>query len=399
MTKIFVVPLRVLVLDHTASLGGAELALVRLLRCVRSEVSVQVVLFQDGPLKAELESAGLLVNVLPLANSIAGVHRHELARVRGAIKAAPKFVRFVGKLRDVIRQTEPDLIVANSLKAAVFSAFASLITRKQWVWHLHDRLSEDYLPKWLVIALRVMARFGPKAIVVNSLATRNTLPKSVARKATIAYPGIELERDGFQPNFDRTTVGIVGRISPTKGQIEFLEAAAVVATIHPEIRFRIVGAALFGEHDYESLLRTRAMEIGISDKLTFIGWAEDPIAEMRDMRVLVHASPVPEPFGQVIIEGMLARIPVVASAAGGVLEIMGLPPDFRFERDGVVRTSVGIAVRPGDATALAKAIDWVLKNPTEVAEMTENAHLRVVRDFTVGVAARRVLQCWRQTAS
>ena len=54
----------------------------------------------------------------------------------------------------------------------------------------------------------------------------------------------------------------------------------------------------------------------------FRGFREDVWGELRDLDVLVHCSVMPEPFGQVVLEGMAAGVPVVASAAGGPAELV-----------------------------------------------------------------------------
>ncbi|MDF2848054.1 MAG: glycosyltransferase, partial [Oerskovia sp.] len=73
-------PVRVLVLDHTGELGGAELALVRLLEVLGPDVDVRVLLFSDGPLVSRLRAAGAVVEVLPLDPATASTSRSALGR-------------------------------------------------------------------------------------------------------------------------------------------------------------------------------------------------------------------------------------------------------------------------------------------------------------------------------
>ena len=173
--------------------------------------------------------------------------------------------------------------------------------------------------------MRWLAALGPRAIVANSFATLETLPALAMRKAVVAYPGLAPEAFEVDTRAERDgtpLAGIVGRVSPTKGQREFLQAAAAVAVGHPDARFSVVGGALFGEHDYESQLQSLADRLGIADRVEFTGWVADAAVRVASLSVLVHASPVPEPFGQVIVEAMAAGVPVVATAAGGVPRCM-----------------------------------------------------------------------------
>ena len=116
---------------------------------------------------------------------------------------------------------------------------------------------------------------------------------------------------------------MVGRVAPWKGQHVFLPAFARAFAGGSE-RAVIVGAAMFGatEADYGAGLQETASVLGIADRVDFRGFREDVWSELHQMDILVHASVTPEPFGQVIVEAMLAGVPVIASAAGGPGEIV-----------------------------------------------------------------------------
>ena len=84
----------------------------------------------------------------------------------------------------------------------------------------------------------------------------------------------------------------------------------------------VIGAPMFGEEAYADQLQSTARELGLADRVSFRGFAEDVYAELARLDVLVHASTVPEPLGQVVLEGMAAGLPVVAADAGGPAEII-----------------------------------------------------------------------------
>jgi glycosyltransferase involved in cell wall biosynthesis len=128
---------------------------------------------------------------------------------------------------------------------------------------------------------------------------------------------------------------------------------------------------LFGEDAYAAGLRTQAEQLGVADRVRFLGEREDVPTLLRAADAVVHTAVDAEPFGRVVVEGMLARRPVIATDAGGVREIL---------RDGVT----GLLVPPGDPVALAGAVERVRAfSPAERAARCDAAHADAVERFTV----------------
>ncbi len=390
-------PIRVLAVDHTAALGGAEIALTRLAGQLRMDgVDVRVLLLGHGPLEARLRDAGVPAIVHDLDPRIAATPREAAFRPGSFLVNFLRSARAVPALVRQVRQLGADLIVANSLKSALLVAVVAPLARRRWVWHLHDRIATDYLPRVAVLLLRSLAVVGPAMIIANSHAVRATLPRCTGSNTRVAYPGADIgppaqrrARDGGP------VVGMLGRVSPTKGQREFIEAAAIVIRTQPRTRFRIVGAALFGEDDYADALRTDAASLGAESVIEFAGWSDDPSAELAGFDVFVHASPVPEPFGQVILEAMLAGTPVIATRAGGVPEIVD-PDETSDPLSSVALTEFGTLVTAGDAVALAQAIGSCLADPDRAAERAANAQRMVRSRFDIAVSAEVVRSAWRE---
>ncbi|WP_185843102.1 glycosyltransferase [Microbacterium kyungheense] len=387
-------------MDHTAQEGGAESALLRVAQRIgEADLTVRALLFEDGPFRERLTSAGITTAILSLDSHTNRTSRDRVLSPVTALRTAAATLGFVPRLVRGIRGSQCDLVVANSLKSAVLVSLAAPLAGRRWVWHLHDRLARDYLPGPLVRLMRVLALAGPRRIVVNSEATRDTLPSRARRKAVIAYPGLPPEAfEVAEPDVHHPVVTVIGRISPTKGQREFLEAAAALAQTRPDVRFRIVGAALFAEQEYADALPALAERLGLDSSVIFTGWVSDPGAELRASTVLVHASPVPEPFGQVVAEAMAAGIPVVASDAGGVREML-VPDGGREDAPAPVRTTeLGVLVRPGDASALATGITLVLQDPDAAAQRARAARAVAGARFGIDDTVAVIREAWLTAA-
>ncbi|MFF2833129.1 glycosyltransferase [Cellulosimicrobium cellulans] len=382
-------PLRVLVLDHTAELGGAELALVRTCAALGPEVDVRALLFADGPLRARLEESGVRVDVVALAPAVATVDRARAGRLSvstltGALRTLP----FLWRLARRVRALRPDVVHTTSLKADLLGIVPTALARRPLVWHVHDRISPDYLPGPLVRVVRWLARTVPAAVVANSRATAQTLPVTTA----VAYPGFAPEQaDGGAEVAGRAgrpepLVVMVGRISPTKGQLEVVHALRTVVDAVPTTRLRVVGEPAFGADEYAAQVRAAISRLGLDDHVDLVGFVPDPRAELDRAAVCVHASPVPEPFGQVVVEAMVRGVPVVATRAGGVEEILEDPeaPD----------PALGRLVPPGDVDALAAALLDVLRDPAAARERALRARTSALRRFPVERTARVLTDVW-----
>jgi len=310
--------LRVVYLDHVAQLSGGEIALLRLVPHLH-DVDAHVILAQDGPFADELVRAGVSVEVMPLRERARGLRKDAVTARTVPLGAVLATSAFVVRLALHLRRLRPDLVHTNSLKAGVYGSVAARLAGVPVVWHVRDRITDDYLPAMAVRGLRAIIGRLPSAVIANSHATAATL-RPHARPVVV--PEAILAPTIGAPSTPRPlTVGMIGRIAPWKGQDLFLRAFAQ-AFPESEERCVLVGAPLFGEEGYKRRLHELAAELGLGDRAEFRGFRADIWPELARLDMLVHASLVPEPFGQVVLEGMAAGVPVIAADAGGPAEII-----------------------------------------------------------------------------
>jgi glycosyltransferase involved in cell wall biosynthesis len=372
--------LRVVFLDHVATPSGAELALSQLIAALPN-VDASVILGEDGALRGALEQAGAAVEILPLDERARDVRRAQLGLHRATIRAAWLTARYTWHLSRRLRELDPDVVHANSLKSGYYGALAARLAGKPVIWHLHDRLASDYLPTAAVRLTRTAVRWLPDLVVCNSQETR----RAAALPGTPAYPVIAsaccLATQPRRGSGAVRTIGTVGRLTPWKGQDIFLRAFAAVAAGVPGLEARIIGAALFGEDDYAGRLRDLAQDLGIGDRVTFTGFVRDVARELSGLDILVHASVLPEPFGNVVIEGLAAGVPVVASDAGGPAEM-------------ITAEDNGLLVPPGDVEALAGALRRLIADAGLRARLSAAGPARAA-DFQPAAIGARVEQVYR----
>ena len=172
---------------------------------------------------------------------------------------------------------------------------------------------------------------------------------------------------------------LAGRLRAWKGQTVLLDAIARMA--RPEVCCVLVGGG--GNRITRRLIR-QAERLGIADRLRLVGNNDDMPAALMLADVVIHASTAPEAFGRVVIEAQAMARLVIASDLGGPVETV---------EHGVT----GWRVPPGDAAALAQAIDHALSLPQdERAAIEANARASVLRSYTKQAMQAATLDVYRE---
>lgn len=180
---------------------------------------------------------------------------------------------------------------------------------------------------------------------------------------------------------EEVRVGIVGRLVPIKNFELFLHAARIVADAHAHVRFHIVGQPGFlqSDLDYFRSLEMLIQQLNLTERIVFCQPVENLSPVLGEFDVLVSSSHI-ETFGRTLVEAMAMAKPVVATAVGGVPEV-------------VADNEVGFLVPAGDVVAMAEKINLLVENPALCQAMGRNGVRRVLERFDVRAITRR----WEQT--
>ena len=347
-------------------------------------------LFEDGPFRHLLQQQEIPVQVL--ATRPIQVRR-ESSLFKG-LSSLRQLAPLIARVALLSRKY--DIIYANTLKALVVGAFASRVSRRPLVYHLHDILSTEHFSR---TNRRLAVRLGNTAslVVANSKASQAAFVAAGGRLniSNVVYNGFETGLYQSQecsavpnPTQVRQQLGLNGkflvghfsRMSPWKGQHVLLEA---LAQCPKDVNAILVGEALFGEQDYVQQLHEQVAALRLEQQVQFLGFRSDIVSLMKACDLVTHTSTLPEPFGRVIVEAMLCGRPVVAAAAGGAVELV--EPGIN-----------GWLVPAGDPKQLAEVIMICRDQPEAAASLAKQAQIQASHRFDLTATNQQLSQLLSQ---
>ena len=245
---------------------------------------------------------------------------------------------------------------------------------------------------------RFIARFVDHHVAISEAIRGNLLEADIPiERISLVHDAIDL--DEFNIDIDcgplvqefglvagQPTYGLFGRVIPWKGIREFILAAQKVNDEIPEARGFIVGGVSDGDNAFFEEMQSLIVELGLDGKVILTGYRTDVPDMISLMDVVVHASTSPEPFGMVIIEGMAMGKPIVATRAGGPLDI-------------VEEGQTGYLVELGNVQELGRAITTLLQDQVLCRTMGEKGRARVEKLFSNQLYGQKMEQLFLRLTS
>lgn len=335
--------------------------------------------------------AGIGIPVSSLSEEFdADPHQPGLKRL---LRSAPRVARMVRRLCRTLRERRIDVIDAHQTTAMFVSTLAARLTG------IPVFQSSYHVRNWSSPVMRVPGQVTlglAGAIVTDSQMRADEITGWLWRKRPVhvIQTGLEVPRPertpaevrqilGLPPAAGRRTVGFVGGITPLKGQMQLVEAAGRVVEQYPDTEFLCVGFWRDGT-DYLSRLQHRIEELGLRDRFFIQSYphAIGDVVQLFDIQA--HPSLL-DSLPLVIVEGMASGRPIVASAIGGIPEVIS-------------NGTSGRLVPPGDVEQLAAGIIHLLANPFEAGQMGAAARRFYHEHLTPAVMTRRIESLYTQLA-
>ncbi len=357
------VPRRILFVDHTPFVGGAELALVHHVRALdRSRFRPLVACTDAVPSLVEMyRAAGAEVHIVALPR-LRSFHPRSVLRALRAARA----------LRALVRRLDVDLVVANTSRAAYVATAALMGARVPLVWWLRDFLFGRRL-------FRACHRTAARIFCVSD-DIRRFYGGAADSRFCVIYVGsgmdeqlarlsawevrAERERWGFAS--DDIVIGFMGRLVEEKGAEDLIVAMSALNARDARLKLLLVGTGAGQERDVETRLRDLVRERAWTFA-RFAGYQTDEAMYYSVFDIFVLATRSAEPYPTSVVQAMLARRAVVATATGGTPELV---------RD----RETGMLVPPSSPACMADAIGQLVANPELRRHMIATARESVMRD-------------------
>lgn len=368
--------MKILFYNHTGKVSGAEgLLLMILSRLDRGRFEPVVVCPGQESLATMVSTFGVPVETVP------SLEARFTWRADYLVRYLKSFYQVISQVRRKVISIKPDLIHANSIRSGLVATAATIGLRTTVVWHLHDLLPRH--PFSSVIRAFAWLSGRARMIAVSSAVADNFRGAFFPLRKRISVILNAIDLDKFQPvliakqekhdelqlSKAEPVIGIVGQITPRKGQLELLRAFSQVLVDLPRAMLLIVGAPLFNRDDeYLALLNQSAAEMGVAQNVRVLGSRLDVAAIMQALDLLVINSSA-EPFGLVALEAMACGTPVLATATGGLTEI-------------IEHAKNGWLVSLRDERALAAAIVSLCRQPMLRAKLVEEGRKTVAARFS-----------------
>lgn len=371
-------PLRILFITTGLGTGGAEMALLRLIRHLPDGIIAQVISLTDtGTVGTRLMELGIPVEALNM-------------------RPGPSFLLAFVRLSLLIRSLRPDIVQTWMYHADLFGGVAArLAGARRVVWGLrHANLDPEQNKRGTLAVAKFCARLSgvlPTAIVSCSQAARRTHVGLGYRDDlfTILPNGIEL--DNFRPDktarwalrdelglpHETPLIGCVARFDQLKNHRGFFHAAGLVHDKRPDVHFILAGTGMAADNAQLCVWRDAA---GVASTTHLLGERGDMPKLMAGLDVLASSS-WGEAFPNVLAEAMACGVPCAATDAGDSAEIVG---------------DTGRIVAVGDMPALAAAmLELVEATAASRVARSAEARQRIVDRFGIEAVAAAYADFYR----
>jgi glycosyltransferase involved in cell wall biosynthesis len=323
--------MKVLFVTHTGAWSGAEGHLLLLINGLRRDHEIAVACPPRHRLADELDRIGVRRFDLPSVEASFRLDPIQTPRGLAAMAVAAAALRYA------VWRFQPDVTHSWTVRAGLVAALAGVHGHPPLVVQVHDHLPGTRVGH---AVRRLVARSADQVVTVSRF-TADRFNEGLPRpEAYCVYNGLDRER--FDPSVigpaplraqmslpeTAALLGVVGQITPWKGQDTAIRALAELRESGADAHLLIVGQVVFTgrqvRYDNDAFLRELqrlTSTLGVKDSVHFLGQRPDVPALLRALDLLLVPS-WDEPFASVVMESAAMRTPALIGSASGAAEVL-----------------------------------------------------------------------------
>ena len=343
---------RILIVQFDSNMTGSAFSGLILANGLREAGWETIVAFgHEGPMVDKFEAELHEVRIVPHKNWI------RTDRFFHFIKVISKEFQASKAFEALMAEVKPELVYINT-SVSFAAARAARRLKKPIIWHLRELFSdvggEMKVPFRFAAGIRfVLTSYAHQLIAISEAVAKNMLGNS-ANRAIIVPNAVDARffdtsldmkqaRRSMGMPEDGYIIGVPGTLRPMKGHPFFFEAVVPLLKSRSDLSVVVTGG---GESKYVQEVKDLVDALGIDSSVQFLGYIEDMPAFYRACNAVCIPS-VAEPFGRTVIEAFSTGVPVVATAVGGINEIIDQEKN-------------GLLVPYGDKAALVEALEKLI---------------------------------------
>lgn len=353
----------------------------------------------DGPGRTILESAarintekyGYIIGAFCKRNSTENPFMHTAVDRGLQVSRINESHGFDGtvlvQVKRLMEMERIDIVHAHEVRSDIIGLIAGKLSGVPVMTTLHGWIENNLKGRLFTRLDKGVLRFFDHVIVVSDKMKGQALDCGVRQdKVTVLHNALVLEnyRRNAEDRSVRRELGVadqtllvgnIGRLSPEKGQADFIRAARIVLERHQDARFLLVGTG-----DDKPQLEALVQSIGLNGKVVFLGYRQDMVPIYNSLDLVVQSS-FTEGMPNVVLEALAMEVPVIATNVGGTAEA-------------IIHDDTGVLVKPGSPEEIAGLILKYVNKKNGFKRMAERGKIFVSMKFCINERTRKLSELY-----
>lgn len=293
------------------------------------------------------------------------------------------------QIMHIIKTYEIDIVHTHDFRSDLFGLICAKLCRKPIIATVHGWIANDKKGKVYTWVDKQLLRFMNHIISVSKRTAGLARKSGIAdKKITVINNALKLENYSKNKKHGniRKELGFseedilaanIGRLSPEKGQLEFLQAGKALLKENENIKLLLIGVG-----PDQARLEKYVSENKMEQAVIFMGFRNDMVDIYNDIDLVIQSS-YTEGMPNVILESLLMAVPVIATDVGGTAEI-------------VEHEKTGVLLKAGDTSALIDKIRDYLTDSEKYSKMAEAGENVIKTHFSHEGRIRQLAEQYNQ---